>query len=368
MNSSRSGAVVPFLRKNLALWNVTNLKITDSPHCMASFTIPGLSHESFDIDANPKITSLMITSVLARAYALNKPDSTTGKAFLDWPTVSNGRYTFVSSTELRMSQDLYNPEIPKWPLDAKFSLGNVGNTSIANVIEFYVHGKAQHLWTNVTQLVCIDSTTRKPTPLPDWFKEQYKGKGCLEKGFIVKPFERPPITFVQPVTVSWSDTDIQKHTNFASYVRFALDCLHAAVREEPGDSTKNSTPTKSKEATHNGSEINSETVTTSESVLNHDGSDGNPQSKSSSKHATTNGNTTPDKPLQGITKEKIANGLKTIQICYLSESLEGETLNVHIWQEAGLEYDVWCAVERDSKDICQIKLEYFDTPRTGSSD
>lgn len=148
------------------------------------------------------------------------------------------------------------------------------------------------------------------------------------------------------------------------------------MREEPGDSTKNSTATKNNEATHNGSELNNETDTTSENVVNHEqaasdsknGHDGNLQNKSGNEHAMTNGNSTPDKPLQGITKDKIANGLKTIQICYLSESLEGQTLNVHIWQQAGLEYDVWCAVERDSKDICQMKLQYFDTPRTCSSD
>lgn len=138
----------------------------------------------------------MLTSVLSRAYALHKTDSVTGNEFLDWPRAMNGRYTFVSSAEFRMSQDLYNPDIPKWPLDAKFSLGNVGNSSIANVIEFYVHGKDEEpLWTNITQIVSIDMTTRRPTPLPEWFKDKYKGKGCLEKGFIIKPFERPAVTY-----------------------------------------------------------------------------------------------------------------------------------------------------------------------------
>uniref|UniRef100_A0A0B6ZLL4 Uncharacterized protein n=1 Tax=Arion vulgaris TaxID=1028688 RepID=A0A0B6ZLL4_9EUPU len=376
MSSSGSGTVLPFLRRNLALWNVTNYRVTDSPHCMASFTIPGLSHESFDIDANAKITSVMITSVLSRAYALHKPDTVTENTFLDWPVVMNGKYTFVSSTEFRISQELYNPDIPKWPLDAKFSLGNVGNSSVANVIEFFAHedGKSP-LWTNVTQLVAIDTSTRKPTALPEWFKDKYKGKGCLEKGFIIKAFNRPPVTYVHPVKVNWSDTDNYKHTNFASYVRFALDCLHAAVRAEmESDSKKRLADTSKDQQSSDKSRLSSEKVASHDTKMNveqlsSDKKVSNIKNDSSdyNKEQANGNDLTSNKPLQGICKEKIANGLKNVQICYLSESLEGQTLNVHVWQQVGLEYVVWCAVERDSKDICQIKLEYFDTPRHSNS-
>lgn len=144
----------------------------------------------------------MITSVVSRGYALNRPDEMSEKGFLDWPEVVKDRYTFVSSTEFRISKDLYDTRIPKWPLDAKFCLGNVGNSSVANVIEFFAHGEEKvPLWTNVTQLVAVDMATRKPTALPEWFKDKYKGKGCMDKGFIIRSFDRPPITFCHQMQV-----------------------------------------------------------------------------------------------------------------------------------------------------------------------
>lgn len=144
----------------------------------------------------------MLTSVIARQYVLHRPYDNSGNIFLDWPTLTSDRFTFVSSTQFKMSRSLYLAVTPKWPLDVEFVLGFVGNSSMASVSHFYNEGKtAEPLWTQMNQLVSIDKTTRKPTALPQWFKEKYAGKGCMDKGLIIKPFDRPSVTYNHSVVV-----------------------------------------------------------------------------------------------------------------------------------------------------------------------
>ncbi|CAG5117988.1 unnamed protein product, partial [Candidula unifasciata] len=191
-----------FSGKNLSLWDVRNCHITDKPHYVVTFTIPGLSLESFDNYSNANIISLMKTAMAARTYILHHPDPVTGDVFLDWPRVTSDRYMFMSSAEYTMSRRLYDSSIPKWPLDARFSLGNVGNSSVSYVIELYVHNEnTAPLWKCVTQSVSIDTATRKPSPLPDWFKDKYKGKGCMDKGFIIRGFDRPSLTYKHHISL-----------------------------------------------------------------------------------------------------------------------------------------------------------------------
>lgn len=141
--------------------------------------------------------------------------------------------------------------------------------------------------------------------------------------------------------VNWSDTDNYKHTNFASYVRFGLDALHAALLE--GKETSSENP-----------DVSQEPVSTNNSRTNYS-------------QTEVNGTGIFSKALQGISEKKIANGLKTVQINYLNESVEGQILNAHVWQQAGHENVVWCSIEQGIKDICQIKFEYFSTDELSDS-
>lgn len=136
--------------------------------------------------------------------------------------------------------------------------------------------------------------------------------------------------------VSWSDTDHYKHTNFTSYARYTVDALHAAIRAE----TENSDGSFSKDSP----------------LSNGDGSN--------QREITSGSGDARPTALKGITREVISNGLKNIQVCYLSESLEGQILNAHIWQEAGQKNVVFCSIERDRKEVCQLQLEYFDDSKS----
>ncbi|XP_059147679.1 uncharacterized protein LOC131935311 [Physella acuta] len=189
-----------------------NVGVTDTPFWTANFTIPG--HESFDRDGNPKLTSLMLTSVISRSHVMNRPYNNAGHVFLDWPSITKNNFTFVSSTQFTMSRSLYSAEVLKQPLDEVFVMGYVRNSSMGSVSHFYTAGKTieEPLWTQLNQLVYIDRETRKPTALPDWYKNKYKDKGCMEKPVFFNPLDRPSPTYKQSVVVQWSDTDNFKHT------------------------------------------------------------------------------------------------------------------------------------------------------------
>ena len=84
------------------------------------------------------------------------------------------------------------------------------------------------------KVVCIDNSTRRPSPLP---KDFLRLIGSPFQSGLATVF--PPITVQQPpagfyssaVEVQASDMDYMLHTNQASYMRFALDCIAKAARE-----------------------------------------------------------------------------------------------------------------------------------------
>ena len=168
---------------------------------------------------NPKITSIMLTTSISRLYVCHKPlPSSNNKEtqrqeenyLLDWPRLTEKFYMFASASEFVMSRALYDKNVQKWPLDMKFTLGHVGNCSIAYTCEFFDcsndgrHWRKRPLWTSTSQVVTVDKSTRMPARLPDWFMDKYKGKGNMEKGLVLKPFDRPAVTYVHPTVVSFS--------------------------------------------------------------------------------------------------------------------------------------------------------------------
>ncbi|RUS69996.1 hypothetical protein EGW08_022241 [Elysia chlorotica] len=326
----------------LRLWGAENFQYEESPHPSTSLRIPGLTHESFDRDWNPKMTSIMQTSSIARVYAFHTPlpptsgnEKQTGKTrfFLDWPRLTQEFFTFVSSSEFVMSRALYKKSLKKWPLDMKFTLAHIGTCSIASTSEFFAcpDGKtstaSELLWSNTNQFVTVDRATRKATRLPDWYLERYKGKGYMDRGLVVKPFERPAATYAHPSVVQWTDTDNYNHTNWASYVRWATDALHAAIFLQNSGTGASSTRSYSPYQAPN-------LVSAEESARS---------------------------ALHGITRDIVARGLRKLHISYLRECLQGERVETHVWQDRGGERElVYFSVVRDGEDVCQMKMWYFD--------
>ena len=139
----------------------------------------------------------------------NEPEKQQEEYFLDWPFFTSNFFHYVIGTEFVMSRAMYDNKVPKWPVDMKFTLGNVGSSSLTLTSDFYAcNGEKEWstpLWTNTAQLVAVDKTTRKASRLPDWYQRKYKGRGCMNKGLIIKPFKRPAVTYAHPCVVGFFD-------------------------------------------------------------------------------------------------------------------------------------------------------------------
>lgn len=285
-----------------SIWNdalkaldVRDISVTDDPHT-ANFTCPGLSLESFNQYGNARLQSMLTNAVVTRIYMYHMPYNAAGDTFLDWQKVTSDRLTFMSSTEATFSKSLYDPSVDKSRFDVKLSLGYCGNASVALVTEYYETGKRDEpLLRQVSQTVSVSKTTRKPIPFPEWFKNKYTGKGVLDQGLVLRPFDRPENTYAYDVKVRWNDTDTYNHTNFASYITFTESAIYSALANKPDS-------------------------------------------------------------LGDITEEDVRSGCKNIKISYQNESLEGQTLNCYVWQDAS--GAVKCSIERDGGRICQLVLRY----------
>ena len=82
---------------------------------------------------------------------------------------------------------------------------------------------------NTNTVVSVDKTTRKPTPLPDWWKEKYQGHVIGNQRLICPHMEVPEGTHKLKTTVTWSDIDGYKHTNYVVYIRFCYDAAMDAI-------------------------------------------------------------------------------------------------------------------------------------------
>ncbi|KAK7495668.1 hypothetical protein BaRGS_00013115 [Batillaria attramentaria] len=148
-------------------------------------------------------------------------------------------------------------------------------------------------------MVLIDPATRRPTPIPDDWRQHYAPL-CVRHQPLIVPRQSPP----QPprpdhaytTTVAWSDVDDNDHTNFTSYVRFAVDALH---------------------------------------------------------HASKTG------LLDGcLTKADISAGASEVKVAYLGESGDGDVLHVHVWCQRDVDRTVVCSMDRDTEPVCQVTLSF----------
>ena len=175
----------------------------------------------FDL-GNPKLTSLMQTTSLARSCAFHtmlpthdkEGQITEEKYFLDWPRITQQFFIFASASEFVMSRALYEKNVRKWPLDMKHTLGNIGSCSVTSTTQFFACPVEREtsscsipLWSDTHQIVTVDKKTRQPARLPDWFLKKYKGKGYMDRGFVLKSFDRPAVTYAHPSMVRFASSD-----------------------------------------------------------------------------------------------------------------------------------------------------------------
>uniref|UniRef100_A0A0B6ZMA6 Uncharacterized protein n=1 Tax=Arion vulgaris TaxID=1028688 RepID=A0A0B6ZMA6_9EUPU len=341
-------------RKHIAGQLGFNFHVTDYP-LTANFNHPGLNYSNFDHSGNIEILSLLSFIVDVRMFPEHYPYKENMKKWFDFGELHEDRSIFMSSIEVVLSPNMYNKQIPKWPLETKVRLGYIGNSSVAIHLEVYTPGGQEPLLTHVVQMVSVDTKTRKPKQFPDWFMNKYKDQCSMKEGFRLRAFQRPQKTFTYRREVMWLETDFNQHTNFASYVRYALDGLHSALKRQNDMATAShhSSSSESSYATNDVSGAEYQSSSTG-AVSDMDKTDRLEVLQRTVVHTKNSIG-----GLKGISKDVIKRGIKSLKACYLNECLEGDIIDVHVWQEDNEPYTVRCSVEKGSKILCQIILEYF---------
>lgn len=116
----------------------------------------------------------------------------------------------------------------------------------------------------------------------------------------------------------WLDTDEYNHTNFSSYIRFAVNGLRRAIQlmewtDEIGPKNKD------------------EIVLTKQAHL----------------------------CLPHISTKILKNGTKKVDVNFSKDCRQGDILDVHLWQEFGQALTVFCLIELKGQALCHIHLQYF---------
>ena len=142
---------------------------------------------------------------------------------------------FITGVRTDIDKTFHDLESPKFPLYVRTYLKSFGKSSKTCSYELRHDGSdALYVSCDVTD-VLISKTSRKPVKYPDWWIDKYSPH--VENRQTVLPEMHIPggDPFMTKVTVSHCDTDTHRHTNWASYIKFCSDNIHA--REMQYDKT-----------------------------------------------------------------------------------------------------------------------------------
>ncbi|KAL5004568.1 hypothetical protein ScPMuIL_018024 [Solemya velum] len=256
---------------------------------------PGLTHDDFDMNGMLRPWKLLKMLEAVRFFAHHYPLDEDGHTFRDYAAITDNRLTFLSSCEFTMNRELYDHRVPKSSLRVRLESAYVG-TSSANTKAVIISSVDQKiLFTNVNQVVSIDRSTRKPMPLPEWWRNKYSEFSKGHASLIFPKFEKKPNAACYQVKVAWSDTDFNNHTNWTSYLRFAVDGGH---------------------------------------------------------HCS-------DEGFLPNFEKNYKVGIKNIQIRYAGESHEGDILDVYVWQDDEKSELLYVDIHRGKESIFQTTIEFL---------
>ncbi|KAK7092925.1 hypothetical protein V1264_008601 [Littorina saxatilis] len=220
--------------RRMAQLTSTNLSLDPSSTCHHAKVIhPGLPPQAIDRFGNPSTMSLVMLARMARQVAMATRGHD-GRCFMETDRLREGHITFMAASQYNINSCAYEPEENKYPLHVTLTVGHVGRTSFSVVTDITLPS-GHVMLTVINQIILIDPTTRRPTQLPDHWREHY-GPLCVRKQPLIVPKQSPPDNATigdlpyHRMTVAWSDTDDQ-HTNYTSYIRFALDALYPGLRK-----------------------------------------------------------------------------------------------------------------------------------------
>ncbi|XP_067686560.1 uncharacterized protein [Haliotis asinina] len=258
---------------------------------------PGLSYEAIDRDGNPTQISVLSLVSTARIFATSRPLGDTGRTMFDFEQLFSDTMSFVASSEVVSEKAAYDTSVPKSPLDVLYQLGYVGKSSLSTVASIVVPSTGETILRIINQLVVVDKTSRRPKPLPEWWRKKYGGIAILKEPLIVPRLQRPTEAVQYRENVVWFDTDDYKHTNYTVYVHYCVNALHYAI----------------------------------------------------------------EKGCMGaVTKDVVKCGIKSSRNTYIGESLENDELTVWVWASDQVDRTVHFDVQKLGQSVFQSTFVYHD--------
>ena len=161
----------------------------------------------------------------ARFYAHHWPLDDTGRVFRDYAALTDDRLTFLVTSVIDIKREMYDFKVPKAPLDIILKGGYIGNSSL-NSKTTVLTSTGLELVSNVNQVVSIDTSTRRPLPLPDWWKQKYAESAKSSQPLKFIKIEKPENIPFYDYKVARSDLDSNNHANWSVYAKFAFDAMY----------------------------------------------------------------------------------------------------------------------------------------------
>ncbi|XP_060074953.1 uncharacterized protein LOC132554654 [Ylistrum balloti] len=253
---------------------------------------PGLSYADYDSNGQPKIWMIMKILESVRFFAHHVPLDSTGRTFRDYEQVTRDCLIFLVTSEFVLSKEIYKPSQLTTWMRTSIKGGYVGKSSLNSLTEMRSENGEKFLASNINHVVCVGKQSRRPMSFPLWWREKYSESGKKHQPLNLKRFDKPDGASVYNTNIAWSDTDANLHTNWTSYARFAVDAAH---------------------------------------------------------HCHQNG------ALENF-EDNFSNGIHKVQIYFYGESVQGDKLTVHTWQDKSDHRILMMDIYNKEKSICQIKL------------
>lgn len=221
------------------------------------------------------------------------------QTFADLDTLLKENYEFYATLDIEMNREFHRVSSPKYPLEILCELIYIGNSSYRTLKTLRHLEKDVPYGTCSIQSVLVNRATRKPTQLPEWWRVKYEP--YCKNG---KPLKMDKLTkglhlkiTSFPVTVYNSNCDWYKHTHFSSYIMF---CYNAYI-------------------------------------------DG--VNKGSYDH---------------VTQSSLDNGIKTLTISFIKESLLGDKLTVDSWEDFGKPNCLNFEIKKYNDVCCQVVITFHE--------
>ena len=160
-----------------------------------------------------------------RMFAGHLPSDSTGETHLEIDKLTVDRFTFMGSVKSSIAPSYYSiPDMPRLPsLRGSVCLGYIGTSSFNAIATLNCADTGEVYVRNVDQVVSVDKSTRKPMPLPEWWRTKYAPMVVGIEPLVLPRFSPPETVHRYEYRVPWSDVDIYRHTNFSAYIRYCSD-------------------------------------------------------------------------------------------------------------------------------------------------